>query len=194
MTEGSAPKPGDALDVIVERPIAGEPARDGIGEEDNPIPAWFNWAFAATIVFAAFYVPYYVLSGWSSAGQWQAEVRAAEAAVAAVRETLPSENPYRGDPTAIAAGKEIFTTTCAACHLPDGRGLVGPSLIDPYWKYGHDDATLFETVSEGRPGGMPPWGTQLGSEKIWKVLAYIETLPQTDEPGVGSPDYVAPAP
>jgi mono/diheme cytochrome c family protein len=40
---------------------------------------------------------------------------------------------------------------------------------------------------------MPPWGTTLGTEKIWKVLAYIETLPKTDEPGVGSPDYAAPA-
>jgi len=103
-------------------------------------------------------------------------------------------NPYRGDPAAIAEGQQVFATTCVACHLPDAHGLVGPSLVDPYWKYGHDDATLFETVSGGRPGGMPPWGTQLGTEKIWKVLAYLETLPKTDEPGIGSPDYVAPAP
>jgi cytochrome c oxidase cbb3-type subunit 3 len=182
------------LDEIVERPAPGEPERDGIAEEDNAIPAWFNWSFGATIVFAAFYIPYYLFSGWSSAGQWQAEVAEAEKAVAAVRETLPSTNPYRGDAEAIAAGKELFTTTCVACHLPTGEGLVGPSLIDPYWKYGNDDAALFETVSGGRPAGMPPWGTVLGTEKIWKVLAYIETLPTTDEPGIGSPDYVAPAP
>jgi cytochrome c oxidase cbb3-type subunit 3 len=83
---------------------------------------------------------------------------------------------------------------CAACHLPDGRGLVGPSLIDPYWKYGHDDTTLFETVSKGRPAGMPAWASQLGDEKIWKVLAYMETLPGSPEPGVGAPDYKPPAP
>jgi mono/diheme cytochrome c family protein len=70
---------------------------------------------------------------------------------------------------------------------------VGPSLVDPYWKYGHGDAELFETVSAGRPLGMPPWGAQLGDEKIWKVLAYLETLPRSDEPGVGAPDYAPPA-
>jgi cytochrome c oxidase cbb3-type subunit 3 len=88
----------------------------------------------------------------------------------------------------------VFATICAVCHKPDGSGLVGPSLVDPYWKYGHDDAALFETVADGRPLGMPPWGAQLGDEKIWKVLAYLETLPRQEAPGVGAPDYVAPAP
>ena len=48
-------------------------------------------------------------------------------------------------------------------------------------------------MNEGRPGGMPPWGPQLGAEKIWKVLAYVDTLPKTSEPGFGAPDYVPPA-
>jgi mono/diheme cytochrome c family protein len=63
--------------------------------------------------------------------------------------------------------------------------------VDPYWKYGHDDETLYTTVSEGRALGMPPWGPTLGSEKIWKVLAFLETMPTTDQPGVGSPEYEA---
>ena len=95
---------------------------------------------------------------------------------------------------AIAEGKEVFGQICAACHLADGHGLVGPSLVDPYWKYGHADADLFQTVTGGRPGGMPPWGPQLGAEKIWKVLAYVETLPKSDAPGVGAPGYAPPAP
>jgi hypothetical protein len=31
----------------------------------------------------------------------------------------------------------------------------------------------------------------LGAEKIWKVLVYLETLPQRPEPGLGSPEYEA---
>ena len=46
---------------------------------------------------------------------------------------------------------------------------------------------LFASVAQGRPGGMPPWGTQLGDEKIWKVLAYLETLPRSSQPGMGAP-------
>jgi cytochrome c oxidase cbb3-type subunit 3 len=164
--------------------------RDGIAEEDNRIPLWFNVTFLGTILFAVVYIPFYTLSGWSSAGMYDAEVAAAEAKRAAVLTSLPKTNPFRGDAAAVAEGKEVFSTICVACHQADGTGLVGPSLVDPYWKYGDSDEALFETVANGRPLGMPPWGTQLGNEKIWKVLSYMETLPRSDEPGLGAPDYV----
>lgn len=177
---------------IAEYEQPDRPVRDGIGEEDNAIPLWFNVTFAGTIVFAFVYLVYYTAVGWSSAGQYAVEVAQAQAAQKAVAASQPTTNPYRGNAAAIAEGKEVFTTICAACHKPDASGLVGPSLVDPYWKYGHTDADLFQTVTQGRPGGMPPWGPQLGSEKVWKVLAYLETLPKSDVPGVGAPDYVAP--
>jgi cytochrome c oxidase cbb3-type subunit 3 len=165
-----------------------EAIRDGIGEDDHAIPLWFNIGFYGSIVWAILYLIYYLGSGWSSDGQYVAEAEAFDARYADVRATAAaSGNPFRGDPAAIAEGAQVFATICAACHKPDGSGLVGPSLVDPYWKYGHDDASLFESVSEGRPGGMPPWGAQLGSDKIWKALAYLETLPRSDEPGVGAP-------
>jgi cytochrome c oxidase cbb3-type subunit 3 len=167
-------------------------ARDGIGEEDNPIPSWFTVSFGLTIVFAALYAPYYLFSGWSQVGQYEEQVILAEARAQATRQALPAANPYRGDREALAAGSQVWTEICVACHKPDGSGLVGPSLVDPYWKYGSTDLELFETVSAGRPGGMPPWGPVLGAEKIWKVLAYLETLPRSDAPGVGSPGYAVP--
>jgi len=181
---------------IPELPLPG-PARerDGIGEEDNPIPRWFNWTWIATTIFGIAYMIWYLgISDWSSAGQWRAEVSAAESQAAVIRASLPTENPKRGDPAEIAEGAKVFATICIACHMADGKGLVGPSLVDPYWKYGSSDAELFATVSEGRPGGMPPWGPQLGSDKIWEVLAYLETLPKTPAPGFGAPDFVPPAP
>jgi len=162
--------------------------RDGIGEEDNAIPLWFNVGFYGLIAVGIAYILYYTLSGWSSRTEYEVQVAAAESRAEAVRAAMPAENPYRGDAAAIAEGAQVWATICATCHKPDGSGLVGPSLVDPYWKYGHDDATLFETVSEGRPGGMPPWKT-LGSEKIWKALAYLETLPRSDEPGMGAPGF-----
>ena len=176
-------------DQIPEHVSPGEPHHDGIGEENNPTPMWFNVSWIGTWIFGACYIVYYLLiSDWSSHGQWEEQAAAAEVKRAEVVAQLPSANPYRGDAGAIAEGKESFDTICASCHLPNGQGLVGPSLIDPYWKYGHDDAALFQTVSEGRPGGMPPWGPQLGNDRIWKILAYMETLPKTDEPGLGAPD------
>ncbi len=174
-------------DEVAELPRADGQDRDGIGEEDHAIPPWFNWTFIASIVFACVYVPYFTLSGWSSASRFAAEVERSETQLAAFRESMPSTNPYMGVETAIAEGEETWNTVCAACHKPDGTGLVGPSLVDPYWKYGETDEAKFVSVSEGRPLGMPPWGAQLGTEKIWKTLAYLETLPKSSEPGVGAP-------
>jgi len=172
---------------VAEYERSGAPVRDAIGEEDNPIPLWFNAGFYGMIVFGLFYLAYYSLSGWSSAGQYDSEVAAFDERYAHVRASAPTSNPFHGDAAAIAAGQQVFTTICAACHKPDGRGLVGPSLVDPYWKYGSDDAELFASVATGRPGGMPAWGTQLGNDKIWQALAYLETLPREAEPGVGAP-------
>jgi len=168
--------------------------RDGVGEEDNAIPLWFNIGFYGLMVVGVLYILFYLLSDWSSLGEYEAQVAAAEARSSAARAAMPTENPYRGDATAIEEGREVFATICVACHLADGRGLVGPSLVDPYWKYGASDAERFQSVAEGRPGGMPPWLAQLGSEKIWKALAYADSLPRSDAPGVGAPAYVAPTP
>jgi cytochrome c oxidase cbb3-type subunit 3 len=176
----------------VEYPRADLAVRDGIGEEDNKVPLWFNVGFYGLIAVGIVYIFYYTLSGWSAEGEYRAQVDAAEATLAAQRAELPAANPFRGDVAALGQGQEVFAQICAACHKVDGSGLVGPSLVDPYWKYGDSDQARFTSVSEGRPEGMPPWGKVLGSEKIWKVLAYVETLPRSAEPGVGAPGVAAP--
>jgi cytochrome c oxidase cbb3-type subunit 3 len=181
-------------DEVAELPGEHVDGTDGIAEADNPIPRWFNVSFLATIVFAIVYLAFYTLTGWSSRGQYEAEVAVATTRAETVRAALPAGNPYTGDAAAIAEGQQVFLQICAACHKPDGSGLVGPSLVDPYWKYGDTDAALFETVSEGRPGGMPAWKSQLGTEKIWKALAYMATLPRSNAPGVGAPGVAAATP
>ncbi len=174
---------------IPERERVDGADHDGIGEEDNPVPRWWWITFGITVAWAVLYVPWYLFSGWSQEVQYAEEVERVSVAVAAVKADMPTTNPYRGDAAAIAEGSETWATICVACHKPDGSGLVGPSLVDPYWRYGDDDVSLFETVAKGRPEGMPPWEAQLGSEKIWKVLAYMETLPKSDEPGMGAPGF-----
>ena len=178
---------------IPERPLPGTAPRDGIAEDDHPVPFWFNAAWVLTWIFGVGYIVWYLgFSSWSARGQYAAEVAAAAKAAAVAAAAAPATNPFAGNAAAIADGAQTFTTICSACHGPGAHGLVGPSLVDPYWKYGSSDADRFKTVSEGRPGGMPAWGPQLGSERIWKVLAYIDTLPKTREPGFGAPDYVPP--
>jgi len=173
---------------IPELPRKDEAIRDGIEEADNKVPLWFNVGFYGMLVVGVIYICIYTLGDWSQVGQYEAEVAVANERAASIKTELPTSNPYAGDTAAIGEGGQLFATTCAVCHKPDGSGMVGPSLVDPYWKYGDDDVAKFESVNGGRPLGMPPWGPQLGSDKIWKILAFMDTLPTSDQPGVGSPE------
>ncbi|MFV3129031.1 cytochrome-c oxidase, cbb3-type subunit III [Niveispirillum sp. KHB5.9] len=80
---------------------------------------------------------------------------------------------------ASAAGQELFTANCAACHGEEGRGMVemgAPNLTDATWIYGGDEQTIFATVFNGRQGHMPRWDQRL-SDLDRKVLAlYVADL------------------
>jgi cytochrome c oxidase cbb3-type subunit 3 len=179
---------------VAERATPNAPGHDGITEEDHAIPQWFNVTFFASIVFAVVYLVYYGATAWTARGQYEAEVAVATETASAARASQPAGNPYHGNAVAIADGRQVWQQICSACHKPDASGLVGPSLVDPYWKYGHTDPELFQTVMDGRPGGMPAWGAQLGSDRVWRVLAYLETLPKSEALGAGAPGYTPPAP
>jgi mono/diheme cytochrome c family protein len=40
-----------------------------------------------------------------------------------------AENAYSDDPAAIEAGEKLYARLCQACHLADGTGRIGPSLV-----------------------------------------------------------------
>src|SRR5215203_5659858 len=54
-------------------------------------------------------------------------------AVKSFKET--GKNPYVGDEQALAEGKKLYQVNCQACHLTDGSGRIGPTLIADSWKY-----------------------------------------------------------
>jgi cytochrome c(L) len=91
-------------------------------------------------------------------------------------------NPYAGDAAAIKEGENLFVRmNCAYCHGFTGQGGMGPNLADNFWRYGGDDASVFQTIYAGRAKGMPAWGRMLSEDQIWKLVAYVRTL----NPGTG---------
>jgi cytochrome c oxidase cbb3-type subunit 3 len=86
------------------------------------------------------------------------------------------ESPYRRDVNAIRDGERLYHWyNCSGCHANGGGGM-GPPLMDERWIYGSRPANLFDTIYEGRPGGMPAFGSKIPQDQIWKLVAYIEAM------------------
>ncbi|WP_298252948.1 cytochrome-c oxidase, cbb3-type subunit III [Bradyrhizobium sp.] len=78
-----------------------------------------------------------------------------------------------------AAGKKIFAENCASCHGEAGKGnqeMGAPNLTDKIWLYGSDEATLVETITNGRAGVMPAWSGRLDPVTIKALTVYVHSL------------------
>jgi cytochrome c oxidase cbb3-type subunit III len=78
-----------------------------------------------------------------------------------------------------AAGKKIFADNCASCHGDAGKGSQetgAPNLTDKIWLYGSDEATLIETVRNGRAGVMPAWVGRLDPATVKALAVYVHSL------------------
>ncbi len=94
--------------------------------------------------------------------------------------------PSAGD---AAAGEEIYSSTCAACHGADATGIegLGKDLHNNAFVNGLSDAELVDFINEGRLAdhpdndtgvAMPPKGgnPSLDEDDLLDVVAYLRTL------------------
>lgn len=76
-------------------------------------------------------------------------------------------------------GRELFAQNCVACHGPDAKGntaMGAPNLSNKAWLYGSSEATISETITNGRNNQMPQFGEFLGEDKIHILTAYVMSL------------------
>jgi cytochrome c oxidase cbb3-type subunit 3 len=89
------------------------------------------------------------------------------------------KNPYAGDANAWMQGKRLFKAmNCSGCHAAGGGGGMGPALSDGHWIYGGSPGQIYLSIAQGRPNGMPQWGTALPPKTIWELVAYVKSLSQ----------------
>jgi len=83
-----------------------------------------------------------------------------------------------------AAGKEVFSQTCIACHGANGKGAIPgvADFTDEGGSLSKSDAELIKNITDGfqNPGSfmaMPPKGGNPGLTEadIKAVLAYLRT-------------------
>ncbi len=86
----------------------------------------------------------------------------------------------------IAAGRQIYETSCASCHgetgMGDGLAAKGmdpppPAIGDAETMADATPALLYRVISVGVPGTqMVAWGSTLSEQQRWEVVAYLQTL------------------
>ena len=89
------------------------------------------------------------------------------------------------DDLKVVHGAEIFKSNCVACHGADGKGniaLGAPNLTDKTWLYGGSEATIIETITQGRMAMMPAQDKVLSPEKIQLLTAYVWGLSNNKQP------------
>ena len=86
-------------------------------------------------------------------------------------------NPVASDAAAPQRGMKYFGAfNCVGCHMANGGGGMGPALSRTPFIYGSHPANIYMTIVQGRPNGMPAWGSLLPDEIVWDLVAYIQSL------------------
>lgn len=174
---------------------------DGIQEYDQKLPNWWLFIFFASIIFfAGYWLVYY---NFNLIGTDKEAIEKQLALIEQKKKDALGEmlaklndkvlvNEFAQDPDFVAAGKEIFTANCIACHgqnltaaidLGGGQSvnLPGLSLVDGTWKYGPKPMDIFKIINEGTPAELPghngakmeAWGQKLPPIQVAQLTAYL---------------------
>jgi cytochrome c oxidase cbb3-type subunit 3 len=163
---------------------------DDIEEYDNPLPGWWSWIFAVSIVFSVVYFFFTTLIGAQASpeGFYDREVTADMerqfAMMGDIKSDAASLLKLTGDEKLLKVGRSIFVTNCAACHNANGSGLTGPNLTDDVYVHVKRIEDVADVVTVGRNNGaMPAWGNRLQPKEVTLVAAYVASLRGTNVAG-----------
>lgn len=160
---------------------------DGIQEYDKKLPNWWLFTLYGAIAFSIAYWSWFqIYQMGGEPGRVLEEKMAEDAKLAARNATEITDQTLwdmSKDAGLVAAGKNTYLTTCAACHMADLGGQVGPNLKDHAWVHGAEPLTIAKIINEGVAAkGMPAWGPILGKQKINELTAFILSHHQPGEP------------
>lgn len=141
-------------------------------------PAWFYVMAVVALVIGAFY-----LGSHYGAFSTQAHIGFAPRAAGGTA-AAPGAAPGGG---AQVSGAAVYTSRCASCHQPDGKGVPGafPPLAGSPWVTG-DPKVLGKIILHGLAGPvnvagatyngvMPAWAEQLSDAEIAAVMTHIRS-------------------
>ncbi len=166
------------VDTLTNDRLIKDHEYDGIRELDNDLPGWWKWLFYLGIIFAVVYsIRLFVFKAPDliQDEEYQNEMADySKSKAATTANAAPFEIKLLTDASSLAKGQETWTKICAACHLADGGGLVGPNMTDSYWIHGNTVQALYKVVTDGViQKGMLPYKDQLSDKSRLEVVSYV---------------------
>ncbi len=159
---------------------------DGIRELDNNLPPWWKYGFYLCIFIGVVYLWRFHVSQTAplSKEEYEVAMKAGEiekeAYLAKAANKVDENSVTMLTGSDIEAGKKMFTTVCAACHLADGGGAVGPNLTDDYWMHGGSMKEVFISIKYGwQEKGMKSWKDDFSPVQIAQIASYVKSLKGT---------------
>lgn len=105
---------------------------------------------------------------------WGAQIKPAEASD--IAQYVRSLSGLAHDPLRIVPGKRHFDAFCVACHGVEGKGnpaMGAPNLTDNVWLYGSSEASIVQTILNGRENIMPAQKHVLTEDQIRLLSAWV---------------------
>lgn len=176
-----------AVPIEKEKDLLLDHDYDGIRELDNSLPPWWKYGFYLTIIVGVIYIARFHITGdgLSQEQEYLAEMQKGEedkAAYLAQSANNVDENTvvYLSDGASLASGKDLFIKNCAACHLADGGGSVGPNLTDAYWIHSGGIKDIFKSIKYGwQEKGMKSWKDDFSPKQIQEIASFVKSLQGT---------------
>jgi cytochrome c oxidase cbb3-type subunit 3 len=129
------------------------------------MPCWMS------ITFRAFVSALLLAASACEREQRQFQLPAAAASSPSPERTRYEENAY-----AVSQGKTLFRWfNCNGCHAAGGGGM-GPALMDDDWRYGREAQSVYASIMQGRPNGMPAFHQRITEDQAWQLVAYVRSM------------------
>lgn len=93
---------------------------------------------------------------------------------------------YDSNAWQLSQGKRLYDWfNCKGCHA-DGGGVAGPGFMSGWWRYGPQIESVYASIRDGRPHGMPPFRNRMTDDQIWQLAGYVRSIGMF-EPQTGAP-------
>jgi cytochrome c oxidase cbb3-type subunit 3 len=172
---------------VADEDLVGHKWDGDLEEWNNPAPRWWLYLYFITVAWGIGYLvampglgTFKGALGWSSAGQYEAEMAYASETYEPIYEKFAAMDfaDLTQNEEAVSLGRSLYASYCTSCHGSDARGAPGyPNLTDGDWLWGNTGQDLYTSIYTGRQAAMPVLAPALGGDEgVTNMAKYVKSL------------------